>query len=98
MKKIPPFKLIAEPLNDDAKSLPKFQWASPEVGQRHQLGGDPSFIQAEQIPQCSICGKKMTFYAQLDSINDEYCLADVGMIYVFVCFSCFTTQSFLQSG
>ena len=98
MKKIPPFKLIAEPLNEEAKSLRKFKWASPEVGHRHQLGGDPSFIQAERIPQCGKCGAKMTFYGQLDSISPEYCLADVGMIYVFVCFDCFTTQSFLQSG
>ena len=28
----------------------------------------------------------MTYYAQLDSINDEFCIADCGMIYVFVCF------------
>ena len=40
----------------------------------------------------------MTFYAQLDSINDEYNLADVGLIYVFVCFDCFETRSVLQSG
>jgi hypothetical protein len=39
----------------------------------------------------------MTFYAQLDSINDEFCLADVGMIYVFVCFDCYDTKSILQS-
>lgn len=28
----------------------------------------------------------MSFYAQLDSINDEFCVADVGLIQVFVCF------------
>ncbi|CAN7721300.1 hypothetical protein LJR290_006098 [Variovorax sp. LjRoot290] len=39
----------------------------------------------------------MTFYAQLDSINDEVVLADCGMIYVFVCFDCFETKSILQS-
>jgi len=30
----------------------------------------------------------MTFYAQLDSINDDIMIADVAMIYVFVCFDC----------
>jgi hypothetical protein len=40
----------------------------------------------------------MKFYGQLDSIGDDVTLADVGMIYVFVCFDCFTTRSVLQSG
>ena len=39
----------------------------------------------------------MTFYGQLDSINDEICLADCGMIYVFVCFDCFETKSIFQT-
>jgi len=40
----------------------------------------------------------MTFYGQLDSVGDQIALADVGMIYVFVCFNCFETRSILQSG
>jgi hypothetical protein len=39
----------------------------------------------------------MTFYAQLDSLGDNHCLADCGMIYVFVCWDCFETKSVLQS-
>jgi len=39
----------------------------------------------------------MTFYGQLDSINDEFNLADCGLIYVFVCFGCFETKSILQT-
>jgi hypothetical protein len=39
----------------------------------------------------------MAFHAQLDSINDEFCLADVGLLYVFVCFRCSTTASFIHS-
>jgi hypothetical protein len=35
----------------------------------------------------------MTFYGQLDSINDEFVLADVGLVFVFVCFDCFTSMS-----
>jgi hypothetical protein len=41
---------------------------------------------------------KMTFYAQLDSINDDICIADCGMIQVFLCFDCFATKSVVQSG
>jgi len=40
----------------------------------------------------------MTFYGQLDSVGDSISLADVGMVYVFVCFDCFTSKSVLQSG
>lgn len=96
MRSIPPFRLSAEPLNDEARALTPFKWAGGDVGQRHRLGGTPDFIQADDVPACS-CGKSMTFYAQLDSINDEFCLADCGMIYVFVCFDCFETKSLLQS-
>jgi uncharacterized protein YwqG len=97
MKSIPPFKLVPQPLNDEAANLPKFQWAPPEIGTRHQLGGEPNFIQREDYPVCPDCGKPMTFYAQIDSINDDVCLADCGMIYVFVCFDCNKTVSFIQS-
>ena len=96
MRSIPPFKLLPVPLNSDAESLPKYQWAPDEIGTRHQLGGAPSFLQGKISPKCS-CGEEMTFYAQLDSINDEINLADCGLIYVFVCFDCFETKSILQS-
>ncbi len=39
----------------------------------------------------------MDFYGQLDSIGDKYCLADCGMIYVFVCFGCYETKSIFQT-
>ena len=97
MKHIPVFKLIPVPQSEEAKAMPKFKWAPPEVGSRHQLGGDPTFLQLTNWPVCSSCGSKMTFYAQLDSINDVIILADCGIIYVFVCFDCFTTQSFIES-
>ena len=97
MKKIPPFKLITQPLNDESKNLPGFQWADKHIGTRHQLGGEPQFLQQEDFPICDDCHEKMTFYAQLDSINDEFCIADCGMIYVFICFDCLTTKSIIQS-
>ncbi len=76
MKTIPPFKLEPKPLNEEAKNLPKFKCAGEEIGTRHQLGGNPDFIQKTEWPVCPSCGNKMTFYAQLDSINDEYIIAD----------------------
>ena len=78
--------------------MPPFKWASPEVGARHRLGGDPEFLQAgDEVPKCPGCRERMTFYAQLDSINDDFCLADVGLLYVFICFDCLTTASFISS-
>lgn len=97
MRTIPPFKLIPEHLTDEARAMPKFKWAPQEAGTRHQLGGEPTFLQRTDWPECSSCGQKMTFYGQLDSINDDVILADCGLIYVFVCFDCYTTSSILQS-
>jgi hypothetical protein len=39
----------------------------------------------------------MTFYGQLDSIGDNIVLADCGMVFVFICFECFTSKSVLQT-
>ena len=96
-KEIPPFKLVPQPLNEDAKKLPKFKWTGEEIGTRHKLGGKPDYIQAAIYPKCPDCDAEMTFYAQLDSINDEFCIAYCGMIYVFVCFECNTVGSFIES-
>jgi hypothetical protein len=98
VKKIPSFRLEPIPLAEEAKNLAGFKWADDEVGTRHKLGGEPDFIQGEDIPICEDCGKKMSFYAQLDSINDEYCIADCGMIYTFLCFDCNSVKSLIQSG
>lgn len=40
----------------------------------------------------------MTFLAQIDSMNDEFCIADCGMVYVFICFEDNDVASFIQSG
>jgi len=97
MKKIPPFRLLPQPLNDVAAKLPPFKWATPDVGKRHKIGGAPDFIQPPEWPACPGCAEKMSFYGQLDSINDEFCIADVGMIYVFLCFDCYKSISIVQS-
>ncbi len=97
MKNIPPFRFVAQPLNKEAESLPKFEWAEEHIGTRHKLGGTPDFIQDAEWPTCPDCGTKMTFYAQLDSINDEFLIADCGMIYVFVCLECNRVETLVQS-
>ncbi len=97
IKAIPPFKLVPSPLNRDAESLPKFKWAANNIGTRHQLGGDPEYIQSIEWPTCPSCNEKMNFYAQLDSINDDFQIADCGMIYVFFCFDCNESISLVQS-
>lgn len=98
VRDIPPFRLVPEALTEEAAALPPFKWADAEIGSRHGLGGRPTYLQKAEIPACSTCGESMTFYGQLDSINDEFILADCGLVYVFVCFDCFTAQAFIQSG
>jgi hypothetical protein len=94
---IPPFRLVTEPLDDAAAELPGFAWAGPEIGRRHRLGGEPSYLARAEHPRCPSCGHTMTFYAQLDSLNDEIILAEAGLLYVFVCLACQTSTSFIQS-
>lgn len=97
MEPIPEIPLRPEPLTDEARVAIGFEWASDEAGHRHKLGGAPDWIQGDMTPNCA-CGNRMRFYGQLDSIGDRFCLADAGMIYVFVCAECWTTTSILQSG
>lgn len=93
--KIPEIKLIPNPETTEAKEAIGFKY-NDEVGNGHKLGGEPDFIQGDDDwPKC--CGSKMTFYAQLDSIGDNYSIADCGMVYVFVCFDCFNSASIVQS-
>ena len=79
---IPPLRLIPEPVSDEARRLPGFTWAGGDAGRRHQLGGSPARKLSE---------------AQLDSINDDIMIADVGIIYVFVCFDCNETKALIDS-
>jgi len=95
--KIPEFKLVPQPVDDDAAALPPFKWAGPEVGKRHKLGGDPQFLRQEEWPCCPSCKEAMSFYGQLDSISDDICIADCGVIHVFLCFDCCESKSIVQS-
>jgi len=72
------------------------------LGRRTKLGGDPEWIQGDETPHCTRCGSKMTFIAQIDSVehlsrhnphsrefkDQQWMFGDVGMIYVFYCFKC----------
>jgi len=40
----------------------------------------------------------MTFYGQFDSVNDDYSVADAGLIYVYLCFDCFEAAALVDSG
>ncbi len=95
---LPEIPLSPSPATDEATAAIGFKWADERVGRRHKLGGIPEWLQGPDVPLCSDCQQTMTFYGQLDSVGDGIVLADVGMVYVFVCFDCFTTRSILQSG
>jgi uncharacterized protein YwqG len=95
--KIPEIKLTPDPDTVEARHAVGYKW-NDEAGKRHKLGGDPDWIQSDDTPYRSDCQMPMTFYGQLDSIDDDYDLADCGMIYVFVYFNCYTTKSILQAG
>ncbi len=84
------------------------------LGIRSKLGGEPTWCQSPEVPKCKSCKEKMTFVAQIDSMEhdedhnphaidalsdgQQYMFGDVGMIYVFVCFDCMETKSVLQCG
>lgn len=94
----PPYRLVPNPLDELARGKPPgFKWAKPPAGERHRIGGQPDSIQAAVHPRCPRCAALMTFYGQLDSLNDEIVLGDLGMIYVFVCFDCLEVTAVLQT-
>lgn len=89
MKQIPKIKLIAEAETEEAKAALGYQW-NKEAGTRHYIGGTPS---VGPYPSCESCNELMTFYSQIDSIGEEYDLADCMVIHTYVCFDCFTVTS-----
>jgi hypothetical protein len=97
MDKIPAFRMHAEPLTSEGEAMIGFRWAE-NAGHRHQLGGEPTWLQGDETPTCRDCGERMTFYGQLDSIGDDVVIADVGLVYVFVCFNDFEARAIVQSG
>jgi hypothetical protein len=96
-RRVPPFRLDAHPLTPEAEAAAAFDWASPEVGTRHRIGGEPDGVAESEYPRCRSCGHPMTFYGQLDSIGDDFVLADAGVVHVFVCFDCFEAAARVAS-
>ena len=91
----PEFRLEAHSLTPEAEAAAQFEWAEPEIGQRHRIGGEPDRDAA--YPRCRLCSAPMSFYGQLDSIGDDIALADAGVVEVFVCFSCFEAAARVES-
>jgi hypothetical protein len=97
-RSIPAFRLVPHPATAEAQAAAGFEWAAPEVGRRHQIGGEPTWLQGDATPTRPDCKQPMTFYAQLDSVGDDFVIADCGLVYVFVCFDDYRCQAVLQSG
>jgi len=95
---IPPFRLVLHPETAEAAAVAGFEWAAPEVGHRHRIGGEPTWLQGDATPACPDCGRQMTFYAQRDFARRRRRIADCGLVYVFVCFDDFRAQAVIQSG
>jgi hypothetical protein len=96
MKTIPALRLVTA--THESLQPSGFKWAAGDVGKRHQLGGSPARpISDGDWPRCPDCSERMTFYGQLDSINDEFCIADAGLVYVFVCFDCNEAKAIIES-
>jgi len=63
---------------------------------KSKLGGPPTWIQSESVPDCPKCEKPMAFALQLASDSRiSYC--DMGMLYAFACPECKVTASLIQS-
>ncbi len=88
-------EILLERKDEDKKP---FKWASADVGFRNKIGGNPTNLHENDFPKCPDCGKPMTFYGQLDSLNDDIIIADCGIVAVFICFDCLTTESLITSG
>lgn len=83
------------------------------LGLRSKLGGKPDWEQGNnETPTCSECGEPMSFIGQIDSIehlgdhnpnsqkirDQDFMFGDVGIIYVFFCLDCMTSQNVFQCG
>src|ERR1035437_7318005 len=99
------------------EKVPAGEKAVPDrkkLGIRSKLGGEPTWCQSPEVPECPACKKPMSFIARLDSIEhdaeynphaidcmsdqQQYLFGDVGMLYVFMCFDCMETKSVVQCG
>jgi hypothetical protein len=96
MRNIPPVPLVPNPETAEAERAVGFKLAGDPIGKRHRIGGEPDWIQGEDFPACA-CGRRMSFYGQLDSLGDAHVIGDCGMVYVFLCWDCLEAKSVVQS-
>jgi hypothetical protein len=95
---IPEIPLRMAPESSKAKALVDGNYGYSAAGDQHKLGGKPDWIQGDDTPKCRECGELMGFYGQLDHLGSIEQLNDAGMIYVFLCRDCYTTEAILQYG
>jgi hypothetical protein len=86
--KIPEIKLVPLLDTEETRKAVGYKW-NKNAGTRHKLDGEPEGLNLEEYPLCNSCNSTMTFYAQIDSIGEDYDLADCMVIHQFVCFDCF---------
>lgn len=91
---IPKIKLVPVAEGQEAAAEIGYTW-NKIAGTRHFLGGMPEEAHDYDYPACERCKEKMTFYAQIDSIGENYDLADCMVIHTYVCFNCFEVKSYL---
>ena len=114
MELLPEFSVILRRLKKGETAYPIDDPHYDYHGQRTKLGGEPDWIQSDEMPFCTDCVAPMSFVAQIDSVehhwksnphsvdalsdDQKWMFGDVGMIYVFFCFDCSTTTSVFQCG
>jgi hypothetical protein len=81
---------------DDARRAWTEQTGRPQRDVLGQLGGEPSWLQADETPGCPECGKPMSFVVQVEEGHDHRTAANFGggCGYGFVCSPC-RTAAFL---
>jgi hypothetical protein len=85
---------------DDARKGWTEREGRPVGGVLGQVGGQPSWLQADETPACPECGKPMSFVVQLEEGHDHRTAANFGgggCGYGFACQPC-GTAAFLWQG
>ncbi len=96
LEALPEIPLRMTPETSKAKAVVAGDFGYSPAGDRHKLGGKPDWLQGDETPDCPECEEPMEFYAQLDNLGSVEGLRDGGMIYVFLCRECYTTEALLQ--
>jgi hypothetical protein len=94
---LPEIPLQMAPQSSKARAVVSGTFGYHEAGDRNKLGGRPDWIQNDETPDCQDCGEPMEFYGQFDHLGSVENLKDEGMIYIFLCRDCYTTEAILQS-